>query len=337
MSKPSTRLFEHIRNEGGKGSFFVCGHAQNNIEAMCDTKPDNISIDENIPLDYVKKLCMSKRISFGGNMKLTTVMLLGTPNDNQMDAIECMETGGDIGFILSPGCDMPYATPHKNVQAIAEVVLDSYKRDVAKEIANNMEANACDLFDMSEYGTTEKVKLDIITLDSEGCAPCQYMVEAVKSAVPEFGEMVEWEEHKIKKTEGIKMMGSLCVKNIPTICIDGKIKFVSIIPTKKELLTAIYDRIKEKNALKARYNRGRILLLGDFKDDKYIILKQNIENAMKELGVKVDFVEINDSDEIHKYGASNLPAVVIEKYSVKSTGDYVEKNILKEWIKSLGG
>jgi len=334
-SKPSTKLFEYIREIGGKGSFFVCGHAQNNIEVMCDTKPDNISIDENIPLDYVKEICLKKKVSFGGNMKLTSVMLLGTPNENQMDAIECMSIGGDEGFILAPGCDMPYATPVENVKAIAEVVHDKYKQDVAKEIASKTEVKSCELFDLTEYGSSDTVKIDIITLDSEGCAPCQYMVKAVKDAASEFGELVEWEEHKIKDPEAIKMMGSLYVRNIPTICIDGQIKFVSLIPPKEELVAAINDRVREKFALKVKYNKGRVLLLGDVNDEKYIALKTNIELAIKELGPKVEFVEINDDDEIKKYGVFNTPSIITEKYNVKSSGKTVEKDIIKEWIKTI--
>jgi MtaA/CmuA family methyltransferase len=42
-------IFRLIGSEGALSSFFVCGHAQQNIEAMCLCKPDNISIDENIP------------------------------------------------------------------------------------------------------------------------------------------------------------------------------------------------------------------------------------------------------------------------------------------------
>ena len=37
-----------------------------------------------------------------------------------------------------------------------------------------------------DYGKADKVIVDIITLDSESCAPCQYMVEAVKNVAPEF-------------------------------------------------------------------------------------------------------------------------------------------------------
>ena len=51
-------IFEDVRKRGKLSSFFVCGHAQQNIEAMCDCRPDNVSIDENIPLDFVKEIAL---------------------------------------------------------------------------------------------------------------------------------------------------------------------------------------------------------------------------------------------------------------------------------------
>ena len=73
---PATEIFEYVRSKGAMGSFFVCGYAQQNIRVMCDCKPDNISIDENIPLEYVKEVCLENNISFGGNLKLTVVFSL---------------------------------------------------------------------------------------------------------------------------------------------------------------------------------------------------------------------------------------------------------------------
>ncbi len=331
---PSQLLFDAIRENGAKGSFFVCGHAQNNIAVMCDCHCDNISVDENIPLDYVKDVCDEKGVSFGGNMKLTTVILLGTPDDNKVNAFECMELGGYEGFILAPGCDLPYATPEENLIAVADVVHDKYQQEVAKELSTRV-LEACDLLDMSEYGQGDKVIIDVITLDSEACAPCQYMMEAVISVAPEFGELIEWREHKIKNPEAITMMSSLYVRNIPTICIDGQIKFVSRIPPRDELIAAIQERIREKFAQKIKYNRGKILLLGSESDEGYADQKESIETAMKELGSNIDFVEVSDEKEIRQYGVFKTPAVVTEKYTVKSTGKAVEKIIIKEWIKSL--
>ncbi len=333
-SKPSIKLFDAIKARNAKGSFFVCGHAQNNIAVMCDCHCDNISVDENIPLDYVRDICTEKKVSFGGNMKLTTVILLGSPDDNKVNAFECMELGGYEGFILAPGCDLPFATPEENLMAVADVVHDEYQQQVAKELSMRS-TEACELLDMSEYGQSDKVIIDVITLDSEACAPCQYMMEAVISVAPEFGDLIEWREHKIKNPESITMMSSLYVRNIPTICIDGQIKFVSRIPPREELVAAIQERIKEKFALRIKYHRGKIILLGKPEDEGYDELKQNVETAMKELGGGVDFVTISDEEEIHQYGVFKTPAIVTEKYTVKSTGKVVEKNIIKEWIKTL--
>jgi len=333
-SVPVKKVFDYIRELESKSSFFVCGHAQNNIEVMCQCECDNISIDENIPLDYVKEICKKYKVSFGGNMKLTTVMLLGSQDDNKVNAIECMNIGGSEGFILAPGCDMPFATPVENVMAIADVIHDPYQQEVAKKLSEK-EHGPAEIFDMSDYGQTDKVIIDIITLDSEACAPCQYMVEAVKAIVPEFKNLVEWHEHKVKEPESIKMMSSLYVRNIPTICIDGQIKFVSIIPPKEELIAAIHDRIKEKFAIKIKYNTGKILLLGDENSDKYKLLDENIKVALKELGSSVEYEQINNEEEIRKYGVFSTPAVVTEKYNIKSEGKIPEKNVVREWIKAL--
>ena len=71
-----TEINDFIREAGALSSFFVCGNAKQNIEVMCKTKPDNISIDENIPLDFVRDIALANNVSFGGNMQLTVVLLM---------------------------------------------------------------------------------------------------------------------------------------------------------------------------------------------------------------------------------------------------------------------
>jgi uroporphyrinogen-III decarboxylase len=88
---------------------------------MCDCRPDNVSIDENIPLDFVKEIALKKGISFGGNMKLTVVLLMGNEDDAREDALSCLDLGGKTGFILAPGCDLPMNTPPENIKAISEI------------------------------------------------------------------------------------------------------------------------------------------------------------------------------------------------------------------------
>lgn len=245
VSPPMINIFEYIREKGALGSFFVCGHAQQNIEVMCGCKPDNISIDENIPLDYVRDMALSHDISFGGNLQLTVALLMGTPEDAAFNALDCIELGGSRGFILAPGCDLAMATPAENIMAVAKLAKDPYEREVVKAMTRKDEN--IELLDLTDYGNGEKVKVDIITLDSESCAPCQYMVEAVKQVAPDFESVMQWQEHSIKTREGVTFMNSVKVKNIPTICIDGEVAFISQIPPKNELMAAIQKRIDYKS------------------------------------------------------------------------------------------
>ena len=325
-------LFEHIREKGALGSFFVCGHAQQNIEAMCGCKPDNISIDENIPMDYVKDVALKHNISFGGNIKLTVVMLMGDQNDVQENALECMDLGGNKGFILAPGCDLPMDTPIENVKAVTELVHDPYQQDVIRALER--EQSKLDLLNMKDYGQADKVIVDVITLDSQSCAPCQYMVEAVKRITPHFEGIVEWREHAIKKLEAVTFMSSLMVKNIPTICIDGKIAFVSQIPPKQELIAAIQKRINEKLKLKIKSKKGEVFILGESEEECRELISE-VKRASEELGQQINVKMITDKNQLATFGITETPAVVLAEYKVKSKGTKPSIEIIKEWIKDL--
>jgi MtaA/CmuA family methyltransferase len=328
-------VFERIRQQGGLSSFFVCGHAEQNMKEMCDCRPDNVSIDENIPLEYVRDVCLERQISFGGNLQLTSVLLLGTPADAQRNAVACLETGGERGFILAPGCDLPYSTPPANLEAINAVVEDPYQRDVIKSMAKEQVDE--DRLDMREYGQFRKVIVDIITLDSEACAPCQYMVDAVKKVAPEFEGIVEWREHKIKYRESLVFMTSLMVRNVPTICIDGQITFVSRIPPRDELIAAIQKRINEKFRMKIQRRKASLYILGRPDDPETAALQENIEQANMELGSDVNVEVITDPEKIAGFGvaAVQLPAVVMARYQLKATRRIPDVDIVKEWIKDL--
>lgn len=327
-----SRVFDFVRSKEKLSSFFVCGHAQQNIEAMCDCRPDNISIDENIPLDYVKEIALSKKISFGGNLKLTVVLLMGDPDDAKHDALTCLDLGGNKGFILAPGCDLPMQTPIENLQAVSELVFNQYLQDIARNLEKK--ESKLDILNMKDYGQSDKVIVDIITLDSESCAPCQYMVEAVKRVVPHFEGVVEWHEHTIKKMEGISFMSSLMVKNIPTICIDGKIVFVSQIPPQNLLIEAIQKRINEKLKLKIKSKHSEILILGETEQECKEMTKR-VKRAITELGKSTTVTLVTDKAQMASLGIKKGPAVVVVNYKLKAEGTVPSLDVIKEWIKDI--
>jgi uroporphyrinogen decarboxylase len=213
---------------------------------MCQTPCDNVSVDENIPLDLVRDLAQRNGKSFGGNLKLTTALLLGEELDAKRDALRCMDLGGTKGFILAPGCDLPYAVPEANLQAVAEVLFDEYQRDVARAASREEAETAVEEIELPEYESEKKVIVDVVTLDSASCAPCQYMVGAVKEAAGRLGERVLIREHKITTRNGLGHMAKLGVGQIPTICIDGEVRFPSIIPDVNTLIHELEARARDK-------------------------------------------------------------------------------------------
>jgi uroporphyrinogen decarboxylase len=327
-----SQIFDFIRQKEKLSSFFVCGHAQQNIEAMCDCHPDNISIDENIPLEFVKEIALSKKISFGGNLKLTVVLLMGDPDDCKHDALSCLDLGGNQGFILAPGCDLPMQTPVENIQAVSELVFSRYLQDIARNL--DKKESKLDILNMKDYGQSDKVIVDIITLDSESCAPCQYMVEAVKRVAPHFEGVVEWREHPIKKMEAVSFMSSLMVKNIPTICIDGKIVFVSQIPPQNLLIEAIQKRINEKLKLKIKSKRSEVLIFGETEQECKEVTKR-VKRAIAELGKSTSISVITDKVQMASFGIKKGPAVVLVNYKLKSEVNVPSLDVIKEWIKEL--
>jgi MtaA/CmuA family methyltransferase len=232
------RVYDHIRGQGGLSSIFVCGDVTRNLEVMVKTAADSICVDEQIDMTHLRDLCEAENKSFGGNIKLTAVLLLGDENDAKMEVLGIMEKSGSKGFILAPGCDLPYAVPVKNLQAVAEMVHDEYAREAAKTLTAK-EADSFDDIELPDYKAANTVLIDVITLDSTSCAPCQYMMEAVEKAAAAARPICYINEHKIKVRQGIGMMVKLGVKNLPTICINGEVKFASIIPDQKTLVAAI--------------------------------------------------------------------------------------------------
>jgi uroporphyrinogen decarboxylase len=75
-------------------------------------------------------------------------------------------------------------------------------------------------------------------------------MDAVKRAAHDAFVKTYVNEHKIKVRTGLGMMSKLGVKNLPTICIDGDVKFASIIPDHDTLVKAIEDHAIAKNLLK---------------------------------------------------------------------------------------
>jgi hypothetical protein len=124
------------------------------------------------------------------------------------------------------------------------------------------------------------------------------------------------------------------VKNIPTICIDGKIAFVSKIPPKQELIAAIQQRINEKLKLKIKSKKGEVLVLGRNKEECQELISR-IKRAGEELGQQINVQLITNANQLATFGIIETPAIVLAEYKVKSKGKNPSVDVIKEWIKDL--
>jgi MtaA/CmuA family methyltransferase len=180
VAPPLNRIFDHVRRRNSLSSLFVCGNATRNLEVMCATHCDNVSVDENVDMAALARIARAAGKSFGGNLQLTVVLLLGDADDAKRDMIRCLDQAGEgPGFILAPGCDLPYAVKVENLEAIAELVQDPYKIEVARTLPARISDDAFDDIHIPDYAAEKAVIIDVVTLDSAGCAPCAYMLKAV--------------------------------------------------------------------------------------------------------------------------------------------------------------
>jgi uroporphyrinogen decarboxylase len=186
--------------------------------------------------------------------------------------------------------------------------------------------------DLSDYGGSNRIRVDITTLDSESCSPCQYMVESVKEIAPEFEGVVQWQEHKIKSREAIELMVSLNVEKVPSICIDGKVTFICQIPKRQDLIAAIYRRMIERARIKK--NGSKLIVLDNGASEAELLLEY-INRAQRELDNDIFVKRITDESAISQHGVKRLPAVISVKKELQSFGKAVDKDVIKEWIKLL--
>lgn len=243
LSACFTDIFDHIRSRNVFSSFFVCGDATKSIEVMCKTNPDNISVDENVDIVKAKEITDQYNITIGGNIPLTTRMLLGTQQDNMKYTVDLMDSIDHHNWILSPGCDMPYDIPIENTVGVLQAVRQP---DETRKMVENYNEAELDLDSViiPDYANLEKPFVEVFTLDSEICAACTYMWNTAKRVVEEMNGTADIIEYRFNKIENIARVKKMGVKNLPSIVINGELKYSSIIPSPEELRAEIEKLIK---------------------------------------------------------------------------------------------
>jgi len=242
LSESFTAIFDYIRAAGALSCFFVCGNASKQIEVMCKMNPDGVSVDENVNLVNAKEITDRYNISIGGNIPLTTTMLHGTQEDNMKAVIDLLDSLSHELLIISPGCDMPYDTPIENTVAATQAV---HNPDSARKMIENYQASWDDVeVELPDYANLDKVLIELFLLDPDQCAACTYMLNNVVDAYEDFKDFAEYKVYKYFIKEDIARTRKMGIGNLPTMCVNGDQKWISIIPSKTEMLEEIRKYVK---------------------------------------------------------------------------------------------
>ena len=118
----------------------------------------------------------------------------------------------------------------------------------------------------------QKIRIDVLTLDSVQCAACGYMMESIAALPDDVQKMIQYKEWSIKTKTGIGMFTKLKGKVLPTICIEDDLVFQSVIPQYEELIDALAKRAGSDEM------KERLLSLRDegFNFDN---IKENLDRA----------------------------------------------------------
>ncbi|UYO63563.1 uroporphyrinogen decarboxylase [Acetobacterium wieringae] len=235
--EPFQVAFDFIRSKGALSSFFVCGDATVQMDVMCRTNPDGISIDENVNIYEAKKITDHYNITIGGNIPLTTTLLFGNQQDNMKYIVDMLDNIDHHNLIVSPGCDMPYNVPIDNTVATVQAIKQT---ETVRKMIENYEAVDEDIpVELPDYENLEKPLIEIFTLDSATCAACTYMVKGILLAKEEFGDQVEIKEYKYTNKVDIARTKKMGVQHLPSAYINGELKWSSMIPSKQELIEVV--------------------------------------------------------------------------------------------------
>ena len=237
FTQPFSTIFDHIRDQGVFSAFFVCGDATKNVRVMCETNPDCIAVDENIDMAAAKTITDEFNITLSGNIPLTTCMLLGNQQDNMKYVVDLLETLDHHNLIISPGCDMPYSIPIENTIAAVQAVREP--ENTRKIVENYTRAEIDIPITLPDYSSLSKPLIEVFTLDPDTCAACTYMWRAAQKIKEILGDRIDLALYKITELETIARVKKMGIEKIPSIYINGELKYSSIIPGQSEFLEEV--------------------------------------------------------------------------------------------------
>ena len=114
------RVVETLAAEGKQMSLHICGNTALIVDDMVKTGSPLLAID--FKTDHtITKDATRGRTAVIGTVDPSAVMTHGSADDVRAAArTDMLSLAGGGGFILAPGCALPYSAPDENIRALVE-------------------------------------------------------------------------------------------------------------------------------------------------------------------------------------------------------------------------
>jgi MtaA/CmuA family methyltransferase len=109
------KLIVAIHEAGAAVKLHICGNIKNHILYMAQSGADIIDVDWMVPLKEARELAGAE-VTLCGNINPAGVLFEGSSEEVAEAARQCLKDVPEK-FILMPGCEVPPATPEKNIRA----------------------------------------------------------------------------------------------------------------------------------------------------------------------------------------------------------------------------
>lgn len=114
-------IVEAVHKAGGKTKLHICGNTTNVLPYMIETGTDIVDLDWMVDLKRAKEIIGDRNTIISGNYDPVAILLQGTPETVKESVLKCREIV-KTNYISSGGCEVPIATPHENLRAVAETL-----------------------------------------------------------------------------------------------------------------------------------------------------------------------------------------------------------------------
>jgi MtaA/CmuA family methyltransferase len=110
-----------VRKSGKDFIVHMCGDTSDRLKDIADTGCKAFSCDKQVDMGQAVSL-MKDRMAMIGNIDPSGIIFAGTPDDVRRETEKLMKAGGNTGFLVGAGCDIPVGSKFECVKAIGDAL-----------------------------------------------------------------------------------------------------------------------------------------------------------------------------------------------------------------------